>query len=240
VSYSTIDVNVDPRGCARIVLNRPERLNAFNDTMLQELGTCVGELNGNPTIKITAIVGAGGNFCSGRDLSELPDVAARDSSRALPPAGGHESSMFRDLEMPTVALLDGVVVGGGLGFALQCDLRLATSRARFLDGHLNHGMSPSVAAWYLPRLTTPGRALRFVAESSPIDATEAHSIGLVDAVVEPDALEREFDRMVNVFLGADAGLLRHTKALLQSADIESYEQIMTRVGLLRALEKRTS
>jgi enoyl-CoA hydratase/carnithine racemase len=126
VSYTTIACTVDDRGCARIVLDRPARLNAFDDTMLRELQECCTGLNNDPAVRVVAVSGAGGNFCSGRDRSELADVAARDSSRQLPAAGGHESAMFRALEMPTVALIDGVAVGGGLGFALQCDVRLAT------------------------------------------------------------------------------------------------------------------
>lgn len=237
MAFSTIVVDVDDRGCGHVVLNRPRRLNAFNNRMLQELAACVAQLNANPAVKVVAVSGAEGNFSSGRDLAELAEVADRDSARPLPAAGGHESSMLRDLEMPVVALIDGVVVGGGLGFALQCDIRVATSRARLLDGHLSNGMVPSVAAWYLPRLMTIGQALRFVAASVPIGAAEARALGLVDAVVEPGELDQEFDRVAAPFLAADARLVRHAKSLLRTAEAESYDRAMSHSGLLRVIER---
>jgi enoyl-CoA hydratase/carnithine racemase len=237
VAHTTIQVTRDGRGGARITLNRPERLNAFDDTMLGELAAAVEELNAEHDLRVVTVTGAGGNFCAGRDRAELVAVGARDSDRPVPAAGGHESSMFRALEMPTVALLDGAVVGGGLGFALQCDLRIATDRVRVYDGHLRHGIAPSVAAWYLPRYTTPGRALRFCAHDRPVPADEIRGLGLVDAMVPSEQLEEEHERVVAPFRAADPRLLRHTKALLRAAPAETYESTMSRVGLVRAVER---
>jgi enoyl-CoA hydratase/carnithine racemase len=236
-TFSTINASIDERGCARIVLNRPTRRNAFDDVMLSELTECVALINDDPSVRVVGVSGAGEHFSAGRELSELATVAARDSQRPLPAAGGHESSMFQDLQPVTIALLDGSVVGGALGFALQCDLRLATSRVRILDGHLVHGMVPSVAAWFLPRMTTLGRALEFIVRDSPVGAEEAHSLGLVDTVVAPEDLEDEFERRAAPFLAADATLLRHAKALLVGAREQTYEHAMERVGLLRAVER---
>ncbi|GAA1875052.1 enoyl-CoA hydratase/isomerase family protein [Asanoa iriomotensis] len=237
MAYTTIRLDRDPRGAARITLDRPDRLNAFDDTMLRELADCAQALNDDPGVKVVTLTGAGGNFCAGRDRAELSEVGARDSGRPLPAAGGHESGMFRDLEMPTVALLDGAVVGGGLGFALQCDLRIATDRVKLYDGHLRNGMAPSVAAWYLPRLTTLGRALRFCAEPRPVEPGELTALGLVDDLVPVADLEAAHERAIAPFLAADARLLRHTKALLRAAQTDSYDATMTRVGLIRAVER---
>ena len=242
MDFATIDVVRDGQGAVRITLNRPDRLNAFNDAMLRELDECARALNDDPTVRTVTLAGAGGNFCAGRDTAELSDVGRRDSGRPIPASGGHESSMFRALEMPTIALLDGAVVGGGLGFALQCDLRIATDRVKLYDGHLRNGMAPSVAAWYLPRLTGIGAALRFCAHDRPVPVEELTALGLVDAIVPPDRLEAEHDRLVAPFLAADPRLLRHTKALLREAQNEGYDATMKRVGLVRALERlgRTS
>ena len=237
MGYSTIRVDRDDRGAARITLDRPDRLNAFDDTMLRELDACASALNEDPGVKVVTLAGAGGNFCAGRDRSELAEVGARDSGRPIPAAGGHESSMFRALEMPTVALLDGAVVGGGLGFALQCDLRIATDRIKLYDGHLRNGMAPSVAAWYLPRITTIGQALRFCAQNRPVPPHELRALGLVDEIVAAGDLEAAHERALAPFLAADARLLRHTKALLREAQTERYDATMTRVGLVRAIER---
>lgn len=237
MAYTTIRVERDSRGLVQIVLDRPARRNAFNDTMLAELDSCVRDLNRDPAVKVVALRGAGEHFSAGRDTAELAGVAGRDSARPVPASGGAESSMFRALEMPTVALLDGVVVGGSLGFALQCDLRIATTRAAIIEGHLRHGMAPSVAVWYLPRLIGVGPALRLAAGGDPLPAAEALAWGLVDAVVEPDALASELERQVAGFLAADAALVRHTKLLLRCAQESTYEAAMRQVGLVRALER---
>jgi methylglutaconyl-CoA hydratase len=237
MGYTTIRLDRDPRGAARITLDRPDRLNAFDDMMLRELADCAAALNDDAGVKVVTLTGAGGNFCAGRDRAELASVGTRDSGRPIPAAGGHESSMFRALEMPTVALLDGAVVGGGLGFALQCDLRIATDRVKLYDGHLRNGMAPSVAAWYLPRLTTLGRALRFCAEPRPVPPGDLCALGLVDEVVPAGDLEAAHERAVAPFLAADARLLRHTKALLRTAQTGTYDATMAQVGLLRAVER---
>ncbi|BCB83063.1 enoyl-CoA hydratase/isomerase family protein [Phytohabitans suffuscus] len=237
MAYTTIAVTVDGRGAARVTLDRPRRLNAFDDTMLRELEECARDLNDDPAVRVVTLAGEGGNFCAGRDTAELSDVGRRDSGRPIPASGGHESSMFRALEMPTVALLDGAVVGGGLGFALQCDLRIATDRVKLYDGHLRNGMAPSVASWYLPRLTTVGRALRFCAHDRPVPPRELLDLGLVDAVVPVAELDAAHEELIAPFLAADPRLLRHTKALLREAQDETYESSMRRVGLIRAVER---
>jgi enoyl-CoA hydratase/carnithine racemase len=237
MAYTTIRLERDGRGLAQIVLDRPERRNAFNDTMLAELDACVRTLNDDPAVKAVAVRGAGEHFSAGRDTAELAGVAGRDSGRPVPAAGGHESSMFRALEMPVVALLDGAVVGGSLGFALQCDLRIATTRARLFDGHLPHGMAPSVSIWYLPRLVGTGRALQFATRTAPLPAAEALALGLVDEVVEPAGLDAALERCVAGFLAGDGALVRHTKLLLRHAQESSYHDAMQQVGLVRALER---
>lgn len=237
MDYETIRVEVDSDGIARLVLNRPEVKNAFNDRMLQELDACVQELNDDPGVRVVAVSGAEGDFSSGRDTTELSTVGQRDSMRPWPRPGGHESSMFAALEMPTIALIDGVCIGGSLGFALQCDVRIATTRARFLDGHLPNGIAPSVAVWYLPRLIGRGPALRFLAAGRPTGADEALRIGLVDHVVDPGELDAELRAVAADFVTADPGLVRHTKALLEVGSELPYDRAMTSVGLVRAIER---
>lgn len=237
MTYETIRVDIEHGGIAHVVLDRPEVKNAFNDLMLRELAACVDELNEDESVRVVAVSGSGGEFSSGRDTRELSMVGQRDSMRAWPQPGGHESSMFAALQMPTFALVDGVCVGGSLGFALQCDIRIATTRARFLDGHLPNGISPSVAVWYLPRLMNRGQALRFLTARKVVGAEEARDIGLVDAVVEPADLDGCFRELAAPFLDAEPRLVRHTKALLEIGAELPYHRAMTSVGLVRTVER---
>ncbi len=235
-TFDTIAVEHEANGVVTLTLNRPDKLNAVTETMLGELDDVVARLNADPSLKVVILTGAGRAFCAGRDLGEL--ASARAEQPALPPAGGYESSMFRSLQVPCIAAINGVAIGVGLGFALQCDLRVASRDATLVDGHLRNSMVPSVAAWYVPRLVGTGRALQFFCAPKGVSAEEARALGLVDAVVSGDELLGEARRLAAPFTGWDAGLLRHTKRLVDAAVDRSYQQTMELVGLLRTMESR--
>ena len=223
---------------ATITLNRPERMNAFNDEMLDRLALLVEELNADANLAGVIVTGAGRAFCAGRDRSGLAHIAAAESARALPSSGGHESSMFAAIEVPVVAAVNGAAVGGGLGFVVQCDYVMASTDARFADGHLTAGMAPSVASWYLPRRIGGWRALRLFTATSPMDALAAHELGIVDEVVAPEELVSKARARIEPFRGTDRELLRHTKRLVMTSQTGTFAEQMERVGLLRSMERR--
>jgi enoyl-CoA hydratase/carnithine racemase len=146
--------------------------------------------------------------------------------------------MIRRLEMPTIAAVNGAAVGAGLGFVLQCDVRIASGDAVFRDGHLASGMSPSIASWYLPRLIGAGAALQVFCQLDRIDASAAQGLGIVSEVVAADALMARAIAIAEGFARWSPELLRHTKALATAATQDSYDSTMERVGLLRGLHAR--
>jgi enoyl-CoA hydratase/carnithine racemase len=231
-------LDVHPNGVAVISLNRPARLNAVTGVMLDALDAVAMRLNADPSIRVAILTGVGRGFCAGRDRDELGDVSEDDASRALPSSGGHHSDMIRRLEMPTIAAVNGAAVGAGLGFVLQCDVRIASSAALFRDGHLAAGMSPSIASWYLPRLCGLGAALQVFCQLDKIDAVSAERIGIVSEVVAADELMPRALAIAGSFARWDAEVLRHTKSVAASALEEGYDRTMSRVGLLRGLHAR--
>lgn len=233
--YRTIRVSTSDAGSYTLTLDRPRQSNAFTDEMLAEMSHVVATVNGDTGAKVLVLRGSRQAFCSGRDRSELAEVARRDSTSQLPPAGGHESAIIRRCQVPTIAVVEGPAVGGGLGLALQCDVRVATPAARFIDGHLAAGMVSSVPAWYLPRLIGTGSALRLLCSAEGVSGSDAVRLGLVDELVEQSGLEDAVLGWVGDFARWPGELVRHTKALVTQAVTGSYEATMQSVGALRVI-----
>lgn len=235
---SDVLLELRPGGVALLILNRPLRLNAVTGAMLDRLEEACESINADPGVRVAILTGAGRGFCAGRDTSELGGVSDDDARQALPRSGGHHSDMVRRLQVPTIAAVNGAAVGAGLGFVVQCDVRIASTQAVFRDGHLAAGMSPSIASWYLPRLCGPGAALQVFCQLDRIDAASAQALGIVSEVVPPEDLLPRALTIAQGFARWDGEVLRHTKALAQFAVEEGYERTMERVGLLRGLHAR--
>jgi enoyl-CoA hydratase/carnithine racemase len=234
----TLVVEARQNGIVLITLNRPQRLNAITGAMLDRFAEIASQLNADVTTRVVVLTGAGRSFCAGRDRNELQDVSEQDRNLAVPKSGGHHSDMVRALQMPTIAAVNGAAVGAGLGFVLQCDVRIASTEALFRDGHLAAGISPSVATWYLPRLIGLGPALQVFCQLDRIDASSAGRMGIVSEVVAPDALLPRALEIAEQFARWDPEVLRHTKALAAAALEQGYEHTMEKVGLLRGLRAR--
>jgi enoyl-CoA hydratase/carnithine racemase len=234
----TIQLQSRDDGLRTIILDRPERRNAFNDQMLGELAAAVVDVNSDVKSKVLVLRGSRKAFCAGRDLDELADVSARESRMAMPPPGGHESGMFRTLEVPTIAVAEGAAVGGGLGFLLQCDVKLVAENALLLDGHLRNGMISSVPSFYLPRLTSMANSLELLCSPAGVSGARAAEMGVVDLAVPADEVEATLEELVASLVQWDSELLRHTIRVLRHARADSYESTMSMVGFLRTMRRR--
>lgn len=176
---------------AILTLNRPEVLNAMRDESISELCDVVEHLHRSPDIRAVILTGKGRGFCSGEDLSEL-DAALSQSGDD----GGLEQKFIRlqgltrrivDLQIPTIAAVNGPAVGLGAELAMNCDVRLAGESASFAFPEVKHGLSVTNAGMYfLPRLIGHGHMLELLLTGSRIDAHHAEAIGLVNKVV-PDS-----------------------------------------------------
>jgi enoyl-CoA hydratase/carnithine racemase len=227
-------------GVRVLTMHRPSQRNAFDSTMLRELADCVARVNEDSAAKALVLRGSSESFSAGRDRSELADIARHEAGQAVPSPGGHESSMFRSCQVPTVAVAEGPVVGGGLGFFLQCDVRVATPHARLLDGHLLNGMVSSVPSFYLPRLGSIHHALEVLCTRDGISAERAYEIGYVDVLAEPDQLNPTVEGLLGGLTQWDGELLRQSVSVLRHAVGHDYESTMALVGHLRALRRRSS
>jgi enoyl-CoA hydratase len=176
-------------GIGLITLNRPKALNALNSALLTELGQLLDEIAVNEEIKAVVITGSGDKaFAAGADISEMQPMTAMEG-RAFSANGMNAISKLESLPQPTIAAVNGYALGGGCEVALACDIRIASTKAKFGQPEVNLGVTPGFGATQrLPRLIGAGLAKELLLTGDTIDAKRAYQIGLVNHVVEPEEL----------------------------------------------------
>jgi enoyl-CoA hydratase len=188
-------------GIAFITINRPEKLNALNDTVINELSHAADRIAAERAIRGAIITGAGTKaFVAGADIAELARQGPFDGkARAL-----RGQAVLRRLETcgkPVVAAVNGFALGGGCELALACHLRIASENAKFGQPELKLGIAPGYGGTQrLPRLVGKGVALQLILTAEIIDAAEAYRIGLVYKVVPADTLLAEAERVLRSIL----------------------------------------
>lgn len=184
---SGLRVETPAEGVAMVVLDRPDRLNAFDDHLLLEaLPNTFGELAADRSIRAVVVTGAGGAFSSGADLDcsgfrQPTPVESEDFVRRT-----HRTPVaVREMPQVTIAAVEGPAVGAGFGLALACDLRLSGPTGRFGAPFVSMGLAPDYGvSYFLPRVAGQTAAIDLLSTGRIVDATEAHGLGLVSRVVD--------------------------------------------------------
>jgi enoyl-CoA hydratase len=188
-------------GIARVIINRPDKLNALNATVISELGDAVTRIETDPAVRGVILTGSGQKaFVAGADIAELAGQGPMDGKvRSM--AG---QLVFRRLERcgkPVIAAVNGFALGGGCELAMACHIRIAAENARFGQPEVKLGISPGYGGTArLPRLVGKGRALELLLGGGMIDAAEAYRIGLVNRVVPADRLLPEAETLLGTIL----------------------------------------
>jgi enoyl-CoA hydratase len=220
-------------GIARVTINRPDKLNALNATVIEELGDAVTRIETDAAVRGVILTGAGQKaFVAGADISELANQGpVEGKARSL-----RGQQVFRRLEScgkPVIAAVNGFALGGGCELAMACHIRIAAEHAKFGQPEVKLGIGPGYGGTArLPRLVGRGRALELLLTGGMIDAPEAYRIGLVNRVVPGDRLIGETEVMLRAILengplairacleAVDAGLeMRIDQALLLEANL---------------------
>jgi 2-(1,2-epoxy-1,2-dihydrophenyl)acetyl-CoA isomerase len=185
--YDHLLVSTSATGVRTITLNRPERLNAVNSQLADELPRAVDDAARDDSVRVVVITGAGRGFCSGLDLSEaprLPDGDLRERLEPLAWVGKWVLTCVR-CEKPLIAAINGSAAGAGFGLALAADISVMARSARVTAGYVRRGLSPDAGVSYtLPRLIGLARASEIMLTGRDLDAEEAQRVGLVAAVFD--------------------------------------------------------
>jgi enoyl-CoA hydratase len=187
MAYELLLLEISDR-IATVTINRPDKLNALSDAMMREIGAAMDELAANKDVGVIILTGAGRAFVAGADIARLAAVATGELEKHARVG----QAVFRRVELspkPVIAAVNGFALGGGCELALACHVRIASTTAKFGLPEVKLGLIPGYGGTQrLPRLVGRGAALQLILTGDTIDGTEAARIGLVNAVVEPDAL----------------------------------------------------
>jgi enoyl-CoA hydratase/carnithine racemase len=196
MTYESILYDVTD-GVATITLNKPERLNAFDNHMLEEWRAALVESDRSPDVRAVVITGAGRGFCSGMNVSD--EAGGRGVLRSQATIAGRRQTLRNSvhpipraliqLEKPYIAAVNGAAAGAGMDMASMADIRFASSNARFGMTYVRMGLIPGDGGCYtLPRIVGTAKALELIWTGQLINAQQALEIGYVNAVYEPEDL----------------------------------------------------
>ncbi len=242
---------------ALITLNRPEVLNAFEDTMREELLAALERAANDRTVRCVMITGAGRAFCAGGDIASMAALQADNNDGVIKErmaVGGKIIRLIRGMAKPVVAAVNGAAAGAGMNLALGCDLRLGADTARFAESFVKIGLIPDWAGFSsLPRLVGTAKALELMLTGERIDAAEALRLGLLNRVYPHRSFRTEaleFARRLaagppqtlahikrGVCLGASAGL-EEILSYERDSQAELFLSADAREGMCAFLEKR--
>jgi 2-(1,2-epoxy-1,2-dihydrophenyl)acetyl-CoA isomerase len=179
-------------GVATVTLNRPDKLNAFNDEMLAGLTKHLKAVATDDTVRCVVLTGAGRGFSAGQDLASVRDRAASGGMRFrehLEHAYNPVILRLRTMEKPVLAAINGVAAGAGASLALACDLRIAASSASLIQAFVGVGLVPDTGStWALTRLVGFSRAFELASSGRTVPAAEALALGLVNRVAPDEEL----------------------------------------------------
>ncbi len=189
--FKNIILEIDGR-IVTLTINRPEKRNAVNNETVEEISLALDEIEKNPDLCVLILRGAGEKaFVAGADIGELDKrnmLLGRSETRRRQEV----YTRIEQLEIPSIAAINGWTLGTGLELAMACTLRIASQKARMGQPEVKLGITPGAGGTYrLPRLIGIGQAMEMILTGEPIDAEKAMVIGLVNRVVAPEALTEE-------------------------------------------------
>jgi enoyl-CoA hydratase/carnithine racemase len=191
MSYQTIETRLENR-VLTLTLNRPDRLNAFNPQMLEELLAAFDEIDANDEVRAVIVTGAGRAFCAGADLGtggQTFDSSRQETIEDHRDGGGRLTLRIFECRKPVIAAINGPAVGVGITMTLPMDIRLASATARMGFVFAKRGIVPEAASsWFLPRVVGIAQAMEWVATGRIFQAEEALAGRLVSRVLPPEAL----------------------------------------------------
>jgi 2-(1,2-epoxy-1,2-dihydrophenyl)acetyl-CoA isomerase len=225
MEFETIEERVE-QGVALVLLNRPERRNALNNRMLEEMASLLDRLGGDSEVRAVVLAGKGKSFCAGQDLeafeTEVESVYEHITTRYKPVL-----QRLYQLNRPVIAAVQGAAAGAGMSLALACDFRILAPDAVFVQAFSKIGLVPdSGASWFLVRKLGYSRAFEIAVEGASLSADRCLELGLANRIVPTEQLLPEALSWGARLAGGAPMAIGLTKKSLQFAEEQSLEQVM--------------
>jgi methylglutaconyl-CoA hydratase len=242
--YKTIATEVDS-GVGVITLDRPERHNAFDDALLQDLVRALGSMSRDNSVRVVVLSAAGKSFCAGADLGWMSQSAQLSSEENQRDARVMAEMLKRLATMPkpTIARVQGPAYGGGVGLVAACDIAVATFDAQFSFSEVRLGIIPAVISPYVMAAMGVRHARRYMLTGERFSAAEAYRIGLIHEMVADDAaLDVAVGQIVDALLKNGPRALAECKDLIRAVawrplDAELMDDTVRRIASARASEE---
>ena len=213
---------------ARIMLNRPDRLNSFTTQMHEELRAALRDVANDRSIRVLLLTGAGRGFCAGQDLADRAVVPGETPVDLGASIENHYRPLvltLRELPLPVVCAVNGVAAGAGANIALACDIVVATRSASFVQAFCRIGLIPDAGgSYFLPRLVGSARAMGLAMLGDKLTAEQAEAWGLIWKCVDDDVFTSTVDALLAQLAQAPTGGLAATKRVLHASASNTLEQ----------------
>jgi methylglutaconyl-CoA hydratase len=201
---------------ATLWLNRPERHNAFDDVLIGELDSALAALAADPEIRVLLLAGRGKSFSAGADLAWMKRMAGYGPAENEADAQKMAEMLHRldSLPKPTVAVVQGAAIGGGVGLVAACDIAIAAEETQFALSEVRLGLIPAAISPYVTAAIGPRAARRYFLTAERFDAHQALALGLVSAVVPAADLAAEAVRLADLLCQNGPAAMAEAKRLI--------------------------
>jgi len=219
-------------GVAVLTMNRPDRLNALTETMLDALLEALPRLAADANVGVVVLTGAGRGFCAGGDVKAMAEGREMAGDTLEERAQGlrdkmETSRMLHEMPKPTIAMVRGAAAGAGLSLALACDLRVAGESAKFATAFARVGYSGDFGgSYYLTQLVGTAKARELYYTADLVDAKQALALGLVNRVVPDDRLEEETLTVAGKIARGPRVAYRYMKRNLNAAESGTLKELL--------------
>jgi methylglutaconyl-CoA hydratase len=242
MAYTLLQTEID-EGIGRIWLNRPEKRNALDRTMVEELREAVEEMGGDERVRVIVLGGRGPAFCAGADLEYLRRMADftvldnMEDSSAL----ARTLKTIYEIPKPVIARVHGPAIAGGCGLATVCDIIIANSEASFGYTEVKIGFIPAIVMAFLLRKVSQIQSRELLLTGRIIDAREAHARGLVTTFIDGDAaaLDTAVMQTARAIVKASSSAVALTKQMLTALDGMPLDSALDYAARMNALARMT-
>lgn len=228
-------------GIARITLNRPDKLNSFNEAMHGELRQALDAIQEDTRVRVLVLTGAGRAFCAGQDLG---DRAMQIDAGRMPDIGNTVEQFYKplvlrlqNLRVPTLAAVNGIAAGAGASIALACDIVIARCSASFLQAFSRVGLIPDTGGtWFLPQRVGMARAMGLALLAEKLSAQDAADWGLIWQCVDDEDFAPRIQQIATQLAQGPTKALVRTRQAMHAAPSHTLEQQLSmEAGIMREL-----
>ncbi len=211
---------------AKVILNRPEVHNAFNDKMIEELSCVFDEIKNENGIRVVVITGEGKSFCAGADLNWMRRVKDYSYEDNLKESLDLAEMLYKiySSSKPTIARVNGAAIGGGTGLVAVCDIAVAATEAKFSFSEVKLGLIPACISPYVMKKCGEGKCREFFLTGERLTAEKAYGAGLVNLVAPLEEIDNVVDDLVGKLVSSGPDAVKSCKELLRNVSGMSLEQ----------------